>query len=314
MSLATPSCFVLGGGGFIGTNLCQALVARGHRVAAFGRSRLSEAALAGVEWHQGDYPDAPRFAGLLAGFDVLVHLVHSSTPAGSNADMEGDLRDNLLPAIELMRLARDAGVKRFIYASSGGTIYGRQDHVPIPETAPTDPLVGYGVCKLAIEKYLAIFCHVDGLDYRVLRFANLYGPHHVPGALGIVPVLIQRALGREPMTIWGDGRVVRDFLYVADAVEATIAAIVKDSEGRIFNVGSGTGLSVRQVIAEVEAQTGRKMDLKFEPGRKADVPVSILSVERARQQLGWQPATSFSDGIARTLAWWQTSMPAGLRG
>lgn len=300
-----PSCVVLGGGGFIGTNLCRRLAASGHRVRAFGRRCLFPDDLQGVEWCQGDFTDRGAVAAAIESFDIVFHLIHATMPQAANLDMAADLQNNVVPSIALLDLCRELAVKRVVFVSSGGTIYGCPPQIPTPETAPTLPICAYGISKLAIEKYLALYEHLHGLDYRVLRIANPFGPFQI--ALknqGVVAALISRGLSGEQMEIWGDGSVVRDFVFVDDVVDALEKAAVGDQGSeRIFNIGSGQGRSLREVIAAIERLLETGLRIQWKPRRSIDVPVSVVAIDRARESLDWAPRTSFEAGLQRTIEW-----------
>jgi len=302
-----PSCIVLGGGGFIGTNLCRRLVLAGHRVRAFGRRCQFADELRGAEWYQGDFTDATALAAALETFDVVFHLVHSTTPQSANLDMAGDVQGNVVASLALFDLCRKLKVRRLVFVSSGGTVYGLPNAVPTPETAPTDPIGAYGVGKLAIEKYLAVYRHLHGLDYRILRVTNPYGPFQVPiKNQGLVAAIISKALRGETNEIWGDGSVIRDYIFIDDVVDALVAAASDQSEGRIFNIGSGVGRSVREIIAAIELALGKKLDITWKPARAADVPASVVAIERARELMDWMPKTPLDSGLAQTVAWWRS--------
>jgi UDP-glucose 4-epimerase len=305
-----PSCVVFGGGGFIGTNLCRRLVASGHRVRAFGRRRLFPDAVRDIDWLQGDFTDTAATAAAVESFDVVFHLVHATMPQAADLDMIGDVQKNVLPTLALLDHCRASGVKRVVFASSGGTVYGKARQIPTPETAPTDPICAYGISKLAIEKYLALFEHLHGLDFRVLRITNPFGPFQVASKnQGVIAALIARALRDEPVEIWGDGSVVRDFVFVSDVVDALVAAASGDAGGeRVFNIGSGQGRSLRDVISAIEHHMGQKLNLHWKPGRPLDVPVSVVAIERAAKMLEWMPRTSFEVGLERTIDWARTEL------
>ena len=311
MAAQQPSCVVFGGGGFIGTNLCRRLVASGYRVRAFGRRRLFPDELAGVEWCQGDFADGASVGAAIESCDVVFHLVHATMPQAADLDMAADVQNNIVPTLGLLEHSRRYGVKRVVFASSGGTVYGRARQIPTPETAPTDPICAYGISKLAIEKYLALFEHLHGLDFRVLRITNPFGPFQV--ALknqGVIAALVARALRDEPVEIWGDGTVVRDFVFVEDVVDALVAAAADQSSERVFNIGGGRGRSLREIIAAIERQMGKTLKLEWKPGRPLDVPVSVVAIDRAAQGLGWMPNTSFETGLQQTIAWAKEALPA----
>lgn len=300
-------CIVLGAGGFLGTNLCRWLVASGARVRAFGRQFLFPRELEGADLFQGDFEDPLALAAAIEGHDVVFHLVHPTTPQSANRDMIGDVQRSIVSSLALMDICRELGVKRIVFVSSGGVVYGPGKLVPTPETAPTDPISAYGVSKLAIEKYLALHEHLHGLDYRVLRVANPYGPFQMPRKnQGIIAALIARAFDDEAIEIWGDGTSIRDYVFVADVIAALDAAASDQSTMRIFNIGTGQGRSLREVIATIERQLGKTLRIEWKPARPVDVPTSVIAVERAREVLGWVPKTSFEDGLKETIAWWRS--------
>jgi UDP-glucose 4-epimerase len=317
MTARPISSVVLGGGGFLGVNLCRRLAASGGRVRAFGRRCPFPQALLGVDWYQGDFSDTAALAAAIESYDTVFHLVHATTPNLANLDMAADLQQSVVCSIALLDISRKLGVKRIVFVSSGGVIYGPAKEIPTPEDAPTEPISAYGISKLAIEKYLALYRHLYGFDFRVLRVANPFGPFQVATKnQGIVAALIGHALAAEPAEIWGDGSAVRDYIFVDDVVDALLAAAIDRSDTRIFNIGSGSGRSVREIVAAIEAQLGRKIEIRWKPGRRIDVAASVLAIERAKAVMGWAPKTSFDRGLEQTIAWWRerTSARAALAG
>lgn len=301
---------MLGGGGFIGLNLCRRLVESGFRVRIFDRLCSFPEVLSGAEWHQGDFSDIGSLEAAIEPASIVFHLVHTTIPQSANLDMAGDVEKNVIPSLGLLDICRKVGVARVVFVSSAGTIYGCPHEIPTPETAPTNPITAYGISKLAIEKYLALYEHLYGLDFRVLRVANPYGPFQVAHRnQGIIAAMLSRALSSQRIEIWGDGSVVRDFVFADDLADAFVAAAVDQSNQRIFNIGSGQGLSLREIIVAIEGQLAVKLDIDWRPGRAVDVPVSIVSIARAGEVLGWHPKTSFETGLQKTIAWWRDRMP-----
>jgi UDP-glucose 4-epimerase len=301
------SCVVLGGGGFLGINLCRHLVSAGYRVRAFGRRCLFHEALDEIEWFEGDFNNSVSLATAIENHEIVFHLLHATTPYTANLDMAADIQQNVVSTLRLLDISNKLGVRRIVFVSSGGTIYGRTNNVPIPEDAPTDPITAYGISKLAIEKYLALYEHLHGLEYRILRLANPFGPFQVPlKHQGIIASLISHGLKRQVVDIWGDGSVVRDYVFVDDVVRALELVARDRTETRIFNIGSGHGRSLSQVISFVEALLNIELQINWKRGRAIDVPISVLCVERARKMLGWSASTGFEVGLERTLEWWKS--------
>lgn len=306
MTERESSFVVLGGGGFLGVNLCRRLASSGARVRAFGRRSLFQQELAGVEWRQGDFCDTAALASAVASCATVFHLVHTYMPQSADLNMAEDARQNVIASLALLDISRKLGVKRIVFVSSGGIVYGPTAHVPTPESGATDPISAYGISKLTIEKYLRLYEHHHGLSFRVLRVANLFGPFQLPGKnQGVIAALISCALHDKEFEIWGDGSAIRDYVYVDDVVDALLLAAADQSEERIFNIGSGQGRDLRQVIAAIEAKLGIKLAVRRTERRLIDVPVSVLAIERARNVLGWSPRTPFEVGIEQTVAWWR---------
>ncbi len=307
MTKFEPTCAVLGGGGFLGVNLCRRLASSGIRVRAFGRRCLFPQDLAGVEWRQGDFCDASALASAIAPCETVFHLVHSYMPQSADLNMAEDVRQNVIASLALLEISRKLRVKRIIFVSSGGIVYGPTPLMPTPETAATDPISAYGISKLTIEKYLQLYEHHYGLTFRVLRVANPFGPFQSPGKnQGVIAALISCALHNKEFEMWGDGSPIRDYIYVDDVVDALLLAAADESEERIFNIGSGQGRDLHQVIAEIEAHLGSKLAVRRTKERLIDVPVSILAIERACNILGWKPRTPFNVGVKQTVEWWRS--------
>lgn len=301
-------CLVLGGGGFIGSHIVDGLLERGDAVRIFERPRVpryrafspSEA----VEWIEGDFQSASMVEEAVDGCDVVVHLVSTTLPKNSNEDPVFDVQSNVVATLRLLRAACSANARKLVFISSGGTVYGVPRMVPIPESHPTEPLVSYAIAKLAIEKYLELFRAQHGLDYVVLRVANPYGERQrTETAQGAVAVFLDRALRREPIEIWGDGTAIRDFLHVSDVARAFLRAIDYAGEPRVFNIGSGTGCSVNDLLDAIEPLVGYRIERRYLPARAFDVARNVLDITRARSVLGWEPHVSLDNGLRRTLAW-----------
>jgi UDP-glucose 4-epimerase len=308
MTETDSTCVVLGGGGFLGVNLCRRLAASGTRVRAFGRRCLFQQDLTGVEWQQGDFCNTADLASAVTSCDTVFHLVHTYMPQSADLNKAEDIRQNVISSLALLEISRQLKVKRIVFVSSGGIVYGPTSLIPTPETAATNPISAYGISKLTIEKYLRLYEHHHGLSFRILRVANLFGPYQMPGKnQGVIAALISCALDSKEFEIWGDGSAIRDYIYVDDVVDALLLAAEDQSQERIFNIGSGQGRDLRHVLAEIEANLGCvNIAVRRTKERLIDVPVSILAIERAADILGWRPKTPFNVGLKQTIEWWRS--------
>lgn len=304
MDLSQSRCAILGGGGFIGTNLCRALNGRVAALRVFSRRLSFPDAVSGVEWIAGDFEQIDRVQEVVAGCDTVFHLLTATTQASANLDMVGDLNANVAGTLRLLDACRAQGVRRVVYVSSGGTIYGIPEHVPTPESAATSPITAYGVTKLAVEKYLHLYHHLYGLEYRVLRVANPFGPYQTAVKnQGVIAAFMRQALLGEPIDVWGDGSVVRDYIYIDDVISAMLAAATHEGPSRVFNVGRGEGRSLAEIVEAIEAVSGLTIPSRYGAARPIDVPRSILDITLARQELGWQPQHDFLSGMQLTWDW-----------
>jgi len=295
---------ILGASGFIGKNLARRLVRDGNQVTSFVRSRQTSSTVEFGNQFEFDFGDTATFSSELSDFDLVIHLVSSSNPASSRENPIGEIQHNLVGTINLLKvLGKYSGVK-LIFASSGGAVYGRPMHTPIAEEHATDPISPYGVTKLAIEKYLHISRLESGLDFRILRLSNPYGPLQVNNkGQGLIPTVIEKILKGESVPVWGDGSNTRDYIYIDDVLEAFVKAVNYAGEVRTFNVGSGVGSSVLDIISEVSGLIGKDAKLEFLPSRESDPPSNILDVSLARAELGWGTKIGLQEGLKNSIAW-----------
>src|SRR5262245_10790013 len=310
MSGSQKLSVVLGGAGFLGSHLAEALLARGHHVRVFDRDNVDLRNLDGVkgrwEFVGGDLGSESDQERAVQGATSLFHLVSTTIPATSNQDPAFDVETNLLATVRLLERARREKIERIVFVSSGGTVYGRPVRIPIDESHPTEPLVSYGVVKLAVEKYLGLYHHLHGLSYRVVRLSNPYGPRQrAGGAQGAATVFLARVHEGKPIEIWGDGKVIRDYVYVSDAVEGILAAHEHPGSAGTYNIGYGAGTSLNDLVTAIQEVTGRKIDVRHTPGRAFDVPENVLDITRAATELGWTPRVTLHEGLRRTWDWLQ---------
>ena len=298
---------VFGAGGFLGSHLVAGLCAAGWPLRAIARS--VEPALAArrspsCEVIEADLRDPLATTAALQGVDTVVQLVSTSSPGLGNSLNVSDIQENVIPHVQAMRIAIDAGVRRYVFVSSGGTVYGPGAAVPTPEDAPQNPISSHGLTKLTIEKYLQMHAHVDGLDTVILRLANPFGPgQRFRKGQGLIPAVLGRVQQGLPVRIFGEGAARRDYVYVDDVSDALLRAIAAPgAAGQTLNIGSGQGRSVAEVIDMIEDLLGGPIARENVGARKTDVDVNILDIRRAREVLGWSPRIAFRDGLARTLA------------
>lgn len=304
---------VFGGGGFIGSTIVDRLLLDGHMIRVFERPRVAEYRKflphESVEWMTGDLSATSDINKAIEGVDVVLHLVSTTLPKSSNEDPVYDVQSNLVASLQLLNAMVAHKVGRIVFISSGGTVYGAPKYLPIDEKHPTDPEVSYGITKLAIEKYLHMYGHLHGIKPVVLRVANPYGERQrVETAQGAVGVFIHNVLKGLPIEVWGDGNVQRDFLHVSDVAEAFAKAVTYSGDASVFNISSGVGTSLNSLMSMIEDVSGEPVARNYKPGRSFDVPVSVLSNELARAELGWTPKVSMKEGISRTFEWAKNEM------
>jgi len=297
------SVLVTGGAGFLGRHLVFRLLDMGTSVRCFDRIKPLWMT-SDIDFVEGDFTASDILAPAVKDVDAIIHLASTSLPKTSNDDPRFDIMSNLAGTIGLLDLSVKYRVKRLIFISSGGTVYGPSSINPIPESHPTNPLCSYGIIKLAIEKYLRMYHKLYGLESCSLRLSNLYGEHQrIDISQGAIAVFCHKALKKQPIDIWGDGTVVRDFLYVKDAADAIIKALLSDYSGIEINIGSGQSSNLNQIIAGIEDVLGRNVDRRYLPGRPFDVQEVCLDISKARLLLDWEPSTSLHNGITLMVAW-----------
>lgn len=299
-------CTVIGANGFIGTNLCLALASYGALVKACGRSTSARVELGDkVNWVKIDITNEKSLYKVVEDTDFVVHLVSTLLPSPSNLEQIRDIEENLISTLRLLDCCKNSGVKKVIFASSGGTVYGPQQLMPINEKVLPNPICSYGIVKAAVENYLNLYRRLNALDFVALRISNPFGAYQMPHDQGLVAALIGKVLTSAPIDIWGDGTVIRDYIYIDDLVSAIILAMaLQDPKApRIYNVGSGVGRSVNEVLSSVEAIHGALPEVRYSPQRDVDVPVNMLDITLAREYLGWYPRVEWNIALKETYGW-----------
>jgi UDP-glucose 4-epimerase len=298
---------VLGANGFIGQHIVQQLLVNGDDVRVYER-RPAVALPPGVDIRHGLLEDRAALLSALEDRDCVIYLSWTGYPATFDARFALDIHSNLFTAIGVMDACREMRISRLIFASSGGTVYGVPRTIPIVETHPTEPISEHGLGKLIGERYLAVYRHRGEVSSLILRPANAYGPGQRPDrGQGFVATVMGRLAQGRPLEIWGDGSVVRDYVYVVDVAKAFVAAVHYTGDETIFNVGSGIGKSLNEVVDAISRITGKLPQVRNQSARRADVPANILDTRRSATELSWRAACSFEEGLAATWNWIQTS-------
>jgi UDP-glucose 4-epimerase len=297
---------VTGAAGFIGSTLADALVSEGAQVSVVDdlsrgqRSQVPDAA----DFHQLDIVDE-RLAALMAATapEVVFHLAAQIDVRRSVAEPVFDTRVNVLGTVNVLEACARAGVRRVVFASSGGALYGDTDVLPTPETHPRSPASAYGAAKLAGETYGSVFQQVHGMEFVALRYANVYGPRQDPhGEAGGVAIFAQLLLAGEDAVINGDGSQTRDYVYVDDVVAANLRAAQTAALGA-FNIGTGRACTVNELYELIAGAAHVDRPARHGPGKPGEQRVSCLDVSRAESLLGWRPQVPLEDGISRTVNW-----------
>jgi UDP-glucose 4-epimerase len=300
---------VTGGAGFIGSTLVDQLVSLGHEVvviddlssgkkaylnpaAKFYRVSISSSKIAKIFRREK--------------FSVVYHLAAQMEVARSMIDPLFDNDINVRGGFNILDNCHKFGVQKIIFASTGGAIYGDAEKIPTPETYPAYPVSFYGIHKLTFEKYLNCYYQIYGLDYIILRFANVYGPRQFKGGeAGVVSIFIDNAVSGAVSVQYGDGRQTRDFVYVDDVVRALVRAQEVNYHGEV-NIASGRETSVLETKKYIEEALGSPLKIREEAGRPGEQRRSCLAIGRAKEILGWEPQVDFAAGIKKTITWSQT--------
>lgn len=305
---------VSGGAGFIGSHVCDVFLAAGHEVIALDnlssgrrenldpRARLCVLDIRGAEAAELIERERPH---------AICHLAAQMDVRRSVEDPRFDAEINILGMLNLLEASRKAGVKRFLFSSTGGAIYGEQERFPAPESHPTRPVSPYGVSKAAGELYLGYYRAQYGLSYVALRYANVYGPRQNPhGEAGVVAIFSQRLVEGRSCTIFGTGRQTRDFVYGPEVARANALALEKDFVGAV-NIGTGIETDVNALYCSLAEAAGVGRAPEYAPAKPGEQLRSSVDPSLARKVLGWEPTVSLREGLGRTLEYFRATRPSG---
>lgn len=299
---------VTGGAGFIGSNLADAFIEDGHQVVVVDNLYMGR--MTNLHPDVKFYLMDIRAAEIEKVFETEeIDLVyHQAAQMDVRASVEDPLFDasvNISGSLNLLQNSVKYKVKKFLFASTGGAIYGEQDYFPADEDHPTRPCSPYGITKLTVEKYLNYYQQVFGLNYTILRYANVYGPRQNPhGEAGVVAIFIQMMMAGGQPIINGDGKQTRDYVYVKDVVRANLL-VLENGDNEIFNVGTGLESDVNQIFRGLNEFCGNKTPEKHGPAKEGEQMRSVVSYAKIKSHLGWEPEVLFTDGLAKTVEYFR---------
>ncbi len=294
---------VTGGAGFIGSNVADAFINEGHNVIIIDdfSSGKTENVNSKVKVYTMDIQDsAVENIFRNEKIEVMCHHAAQMDVRKSVADPKFDAAVNVLGFLNLMEAGRKYGLKKVIFSSTGGAIYGEQDYFPADENHPTRPLSPYGITKLTTEKYLFFYKEIYGIDHIILRYANIYGPRQNPhGEAGVVAIFTQRMLKGEQPIINGEGKQTRDYVFVGDVVKANVLALTYNGSN-IFNIGTGIETDVNQLFHHIKKLTGSNCSEEHAPAKAGEQMRSVISSKKINEMLGWKPSVTLEEGLKRT--------------
>lgn len=307
---------ILGAAGFIGTNLALKLCEKKTNKLMLYDESLSWLSRVLVEKENiscciYQYDQNFVFDDILQENDVVLHLASTNIniPATSNMHIPQELQGNIITTSYLLESCVRKKVKKIVFISSGGTVYGKDAPNPIIEDTPAKPITSYGLQKLTIEKLLYLYKYMYGMDYCVVRLANPYGPYQRPnGVLGVITTFTYKALCHEKVTLYGDGSIVRDYIYIDDAINAIVNLTQNDCIYDTYNVASGIGTSINELVLIIEKLLGYKLEVEKVSGRKNDLPKNILCVDRYENEFGKINQVTLVEGIRKTIEYLKVNM------
>ena len=298
---------LLGAAGFIGTNLVIDLAKNSQNtITVVDRekayfSHIINLGFENVKMIQSSLTAESDFEALVSGQDIIYHLISTTVPTTSNRMISQELEANVILSSNLFEACVHQGIQKVVFISSGGTVYGKEEKCPLDEKTPTNPITSYGIQKVTIEKLLYLYRYMYGLDYRIVRLTNPYGPYQRPnGILGAVTTFTYKALKNEEIVVYGDGSVVRDFIYIDDAIRGIQKIVCGNNKHRTFNLGCGYGTSIKTVIDTISEVLNLNLNVRYTDSRKVDVPVNFLDIGRYERAYGKLKPISLEKGILQT--------------
>lgn len=300
--------FVTGGTGFMGSHIVELLLQEGHQITVLTSSSSIHPNIQHlqdkIQIVRGDFGNYNLVLQHLQDTDIIVHIAWTTVPKTASENPIYDAQTNIIGSIHLLEAAVEAKVKKVIFVSTGGALYGVPQYTPIDEAHPIRPISAYGISKMAFERYLHFFYQNKGLDYNIFRIANAYGTRqNLTKNQGVIGIWLQKIKENQAIEIWGDGTVVRDYIYVTDVAQIIAKGMHYQGTQKVFNVGSGLGYSLNEILNVCKKVSQKNPTVNYLEGRSFDVPVNILSIQKAQEELDWQPNISIEEGVQATWDW-----------
>lgn len=295
---------IIGASGFLGKNLVSKIDQSKHNIKLFDQAidtNLFKKETNGMyfEYVEGNFSPNYDFEKLTFGIDVVYHLISTTIPS-SDKPLADELTENVISSIKLLDACKKNRVKKIIFLSSGGTVYGESTGIPFKETASTNPICSYGIQKLAIEKYIQLYHHLHNLDYRIIRLSNPYGPGQNPHKnQGIIAKFIYHLSNDIPIQVYGEGDIVRDYIYIEDAIQGILDIESYQGKDKIFNLGVGQGQTINQVIKTIEKVMNKKFVVQHKRNRSIDVPYNVLDISKFSKISSKEDFISLEQGITK---------------
>ena len=301
---------VTGGTGFIGSFVVEALLQDGHEVLVIANGRQLPAYLEmltnQITYYQGDFGETDILEKALPGCNAVIHLAWSTVPKQTKGATAFEFSSNIPGNINLIEKCIDFKVDKFIFISSGGTVYGIPDQIPLTELHGLNPISNYGLGKLTMEKLLHLYNYTHNIKYTILRVSNAYGERqNLYKNQGVIGVWLKNIVQKKKIEIWGDGSVVRDYVYVKDVAAAVLNALAQIKNTSIYNIGGGKGYSLNDIVAAINTGLNIGVEVEYKPSRNFDVPVNILDISKAQKEIEFKPTIGLAEGIIRTWKWIQ---------
>lgn len=299
---------ITGGTGFIGSFVVEELLAAGHEVVVMANGRqlplCLEAVSDQITYYQADFGEMAVLDKALVGCDAIIHLAWSTVPKQTKGATAFEFSSNINSSINLIEKCIDFNIDKFIFISSGGTVYGVPQFVPITEAHSSNPISNYGLSKLTTEKLFHIYHYSNNIHYTVVRVSNAYGERqNLYKNQGVIGVWLKNILQKKDIEIWGDGTVVRDYVYVQDVASSIVKALNTVNGASVYNIGSGEGVSLNDIIEVIRETTDAAFQVHYKPARSFDVPVNVLDITQAKKDLGFTPQINLHEGVRRTWNW-----------